>query len=158
MAVDAFLKIDNIPGESQDNQFKNYVEVQSFSWGATQTAHVQGGGLAAGKATLSDLSIMKLFDKSSPKLFGALTTGTHIANILLSLRKGGGGASGGYTYLTYKLENAIVTGAHVSGGTEIPTESYSFAYQKITVEYSMQGANGAVTSTGPNSWDVATNT
>jgi type VI secretion system secreted protein Hcp len=158
MAIDAFLKVDNIQGESQDSVFKNTIEVQSYSFGASQTAHVQGGGLAAGKATLGDLSIMKLFDKSSPKLFGALTTGTHIPNILLSLRKGGGGKSGGYVYLTYKLENAIVTGTHVSGGSETPTESYSFAYQKVTVEYFLQGSTGSVTSTGSVGWDAATNT
>ena len=33
MAVDYFLKIDGIDGESQDDKHKDWIEVLSFSWG-----------------------------------------------------------------------------------------------------------------------------
>jgi type VI secretion system secreted protein Hcp len=156
MAVDAFLKVDNIQGESQDKSFSNQIEVLSFSWGATQSAHIAGGGLSAGKPTLSDLSIMKHYDKSSPKLFIALVTGQHIPSIVLSLRKVGGGTTGGYVYLVYTLTNAICTGSQVSGGTEVATETITFAYQKVQVEYSLQQTSGAVASTGSVFYDLAT--
>jgi type VI secretion system secreted protein Hcp len=71
MAVDAFLKVSNIQGESQDSGFTNQIEVLSFSWGASQPAHVAGGGQGSGKASLGDLTITKRYDKSSPPLFAA---------------------------------------------------------------------------------------
>ena len=35
-AVDYFLKIDGIEGESQDSKHKNEIDVQSWNWGAFQ--------------------------------------------------------------------------------------------------------------------------
>ena len=34
VAVDYFLKIDGIEGESQDAKHKGEIEVESFGWGA----------------------------------------------------------------------------------------------------------------------------
>ena len=35
---DAFLKINGIEGESQDDKHKNQIEILSYSFGASQTA------------------------------------------------------------------------------------------------------------------------
>ena len=46
-AVDYFLKIEGVDGESNDSKHKNEIEILSFSWGATNTgttAHGGGGG------------------------------------------------------------------------------------------------------------------
>ena len=37
MAVDYFLKIDGIDGESNDSKHKGSIDVESWSWGETQT-------------------------------------------------------------------------------------------------------------------------
>ena len=37
MAVDVFLKIKGIPGESADSKHKNEIDVLSYSWGISQT-------------------------------------------------------------------------------------------------------------------------
>jgi hypothetical protein len=46
MAYDAFLKLDDVNGEVQDSQFEKWIEVFSFSWGASnaRTARVEPGG------------------------------------------------------------------------------------------------------------------
>ena len=36
MAIDAFLKIEGIPGESLDAQFKDWIEMDDFDVGASQ--------------------------------------------------------------------------------------------------------------------------
>ncbi|WP_266190282.1 type VI secretion system tube protein Hcp [Candidatus Nitrososphaera gargensis] len=43
-----------------------------------------GGGGGAGKATFSDLNIMKTLDKSLPKLFEAVASGEHIREVKFS--------------------------------------------------------------------------
>ena len=49
MAVDFFLKIDGIPGESTDAKHKDEIDVLSWSWGANQTGTMSyGGGGGAG--------------------------------------------------------------------------------------------------------------
>ena len=69
-AVDYFLKIDGIKGESQDKNHKDEIDVTSFSWGmAQQGTASKGGGMGAGKIAVTDMKIVKEVDAASPKLF-----------------------------------------------------------------------------------------
>ena len=50
MAVDFFLKLDGIKGESADAKHKDEIDIESFSWGMTQPASSHlAGGAGAGK-------------------------------------------------------------------------------------------------------------
>ena len=69
MAVDMFLKLDGIKGESQDHKHKDEIHIESFSWGMNQTgAHGVGGGGGAGKVSVHDISITKFVEKSTSAL------------------------------------------------------------------------------------------
>ena len=58
-AVDYFLKIDGIQGESQDKTHKNEIQIESFSWGATQSGTAtHGGGMGAGKVQMQDFQLV----------------------------------------------------------------------------------------------------
>ena len=51
-AVDVFLKLDGIKGESTDDRHKDEIVIESWSLGATNTgSHSVGGGGGAGKPT-----------------------------------------------------------------------------------------------------------
>ena len=53
MAVDMFLKIDDIKGESKDSKHKGEIDVLSWSWGMSPDRHdAHGGGGGAGKANV----------------------------------------------------------------------------------------------------------
>ena len=95
MAVDYYLKLDGIQGEATDQDFKDQINLLSFSWGGSQvSSRYPNGGSGAGKVELSDFSIMKHYDKSSPQLFKALVSGTHIETAVLSAVKAGGERQG----------------------------------------------------------------
>src|SRR5690348_30150 len=88
MAVDMFLKFDNIKGESQEEGHKDWIEIESFSWGLSQTGSFgTGGGGGAGKASLHDLSFTHRLDKASPQLMLACCTGKHIPSAVLAVSK-----------------------------------------------------------------------
>ena len=56
-AIDYFLKLDGISGESKDSKHKGEIEVLSFSFGETQSGRCgTGGGGGAGKVQMSDFS------------------------------------------------------------------------------------------------------
>ena len=87
MAVDMFLKLDGIKGESADHKHKDTIHIESFSWGMSQTgAHGTGGGGGAGKVSVHDISITKHVDKSSPALMLACCNGKHIKDGLITVR------------------------------------------------------------------------
>ena len=51
MAVDYFLKLDGVTGESTDQQHTGEIELASWSWGATNPPNIgsQTGGAGTGR-------------------------------------------------------------------------------------------------------------
>jgi len=69
----AFLELEGIPGEAQDSKFKNKIELQSFSWGATNnSSYVHGTGGNIGKGHIHDISFSKYMCKASAELMSVL--------------------------------------------------------------------------------------
>ena len=156
MAVDYYLKLDGIQGEATDADFKDQINLLSFSWGGNQvsSAGTRSAGSGAGKVELSDFSVTKHYDKSSPQLFKALCAGAHTATGVLSAVKAG---AGGKAFLKLSFEELFVTSQHVSATDELPTESVSFSYKQIKIEYSTQDSKGINTPVGAHTYNVGTN-
>lgn len=141
-AVDYFLKLTGIDGESNDAQFPKWIDVESWSWGATNSGGgAVGGGGGAGKTTPTDLVIVKRVDKASPKLFLTCATGQHIQELFLSARRGGTKQ----VYLEYKLENVLVSSFHETGNQgEAPLEQLSLNFAKIEFSYRQTLPDGSL--------------
>src|SRR4051812_16253341 len=93
MAFDCFLKIDGIDGESQDKAHTSWIEVLSFSHGMSQsTSSVvsTAGGASSSRVNMQDFSIVKHFDKSTPKLAEYCCTGKHIPSVKIEVCRAGG--------------------------------------------------------------------
>ena len=146
MAVDMFIKMTDILGESTDKVHKDEIEVMSFSWGASNpvTIGTAGGGAGAGKVSISSFNFMDRVQKSSPLLFLATATGEHIDNAIVSVRKAG--ASGDFYKLTLSpvFVESVQHSASEGGEDDTPTESVSLAFAKIDVEYRQQLPGGDV--------------
>jgi len=142
-AVDYFLKLDTISGESKDTNHTGEIQIMSWSWGGSQTSSVAGtGGSGAGKVSLDHFSIMKTFDKASVPLFKALCGGTHLATGTFTANKAG---TGGKPYLKVDFKELFVTSIQTSGSSEVPMESITFSFSEIKVQYSTQDEKGTAT-------------
>ncbi len=155
MAVDYFLKLDTVPGESKAQNHTDEIQVLSWSWGGTQTSTVHGtSGSGGGKVSLSDLNIMMEFDKSVPKLMQGLTKGTHYKTATLSAVKSGAGNS---NYMTLALTEVFIASLQFSASSEVPSVAVSFTYKTLQLDYYTQDAEGTVTNAGTAKYDVTTN-
>jgi type VI secretion system secreted protein Hcp len=157
MAVDMFLKLNGVEGESKDKTHKKEIDVLSWSWGMANsgTAHV-GCGAGAGKVSVQDLALCKYVDSSSPKLMLACCNGTHYADALLTVRKAGGNP---VEYIKVKMEKVFITGV-TSGGTsgdDRLTENVILNFGKVNVGYTPQDEKGAAGTAIPFAWDIAAN-
>src|SRR5438270_6686608 len=107
MASDYLLEIDGIKGESSDNKHPGTIEIDSFSWGATNSGAMSaGGGGGAGKVSFQDLHFTTKVNKSSPLLMLACASGQHIKKAVLYVRKQGGDQQ---EYYTITLADVLVT-------------------------------------------------
>src|SRR5688572_19469446 len=115
MAVDYFLKIDGVDGESTDDKHKGEIEVESFSWGVSQTGTFSaGGGGGAGKAQFQDFKFTKVISKASPVLFQACASGQHIKQAVFVGRTAGN-ERGGNQFLKYTFTDILVSRYHDAG-------------------------------------------
>src|SRR6476661_440725 len=114
MAVDMFLKLDGVKGESKDKAHTQDIDILSWSWGMSNSgsAH-QGGGAGSGKVNVQDVNVTKYIDSSSPKLMLSCCNGTHYANALLTVRKAGG--SSPVEYVKIKMEEVLITSVSTGG-------------------------------------------
>ena len=143
-AVDYFLKLEGIEGESTDDKHKNEIDVESWSWGETQSGtHVGGGGGGAGKVSMQDFHFVMKVNKASPKLLLACATGDHIKKATLTARKAGGKQE---EYLIVTFSDLLVSSYQTGGsaGDVIPVDQISLNFSKIELEYKTQDEKGAV--------------
>lgn len=158
MAVDMFIKIGDIDGESQDDKHKGEIDVLAWSWGMAQsgTYHTGGGG-GAGKVNAQDLSLTKYLDKSSPKLMQRVCDGGHIKNAVLVVRKAGGDEP--LEYLKIEMNKVMVTSVSTggSGGEDRLTENITLNFAEVKVTYLEQDEKGKEKGQAPFGWDLAKN-
>jgi type VI secretion system secreted protein Hcp len=159
MAVDAFVKIDGINGESTDDKHKQWIEILSFSLGMHQPSSAASGtgGRSAERVNISDFSISKVVDSASPYLALACCDGRHIKEVKVELCEA---SENKHKYAEYVMENVIISSYQPSGhsGGDKPVESVSFNFGKIKWEYTPLNQDGKPGSkVGPMGWSLEEN-
>jgi type VI secretion system secreted protein Hcp len=157
MAIDMFMKLDDIKGESQDATHKGEIDVLSWNWGATQAGSAQvGGGTGSGKVQIQDLTFTKYTDRASPVLLGMCASGKPVKTALLTIRKAG---STPLEYVKITMSGAIIT-THTHGcdaGGDRHTETVSLNFSSVKYEYTPQKADGSGDAVVTTGWDCAAN-
>jgi len=163
-----FMKIDGASGESKDSNHKDWTDILSFSWGATQPGTMAtGGGGGSGKASFNDLSVVALIDKASPAVMKHCASGKHLNQVQLSVCKAGGTQ---IEYSRITLDDVMVTSVQLSGenssatnanASSTPAESvlvnYAFQAAKVTHQYWEQTDKGGKGAESQLAWDIKQN-
>lgn len=140
-AVDYFLKIDGVEGESQDKTHPNEIQLQSWSWGeVNQGSMGAGGGGGSGKVAMQDFHFTMGVNKATPMLLIACATGDHIKSAILTCRKAGKDQQ---EFLKYSFFDVFIS-SYQTGGSDSPMEQCSFNFTKIQVDYKEQKIDGTL--------------
>jgi type VI secretion system secreted protein Hcp len=159
MAVDMFMELKDINGETKDKVYekKKAIDVLAWSWGMSQSGSFHaGGGGGAGKVNVQDLSFTKWVDNSTPTLLQCVATGKHIANGTLTIRKAG---TTPLEYIKIKLTEVMVTAVTTggSGGEERLTENVTLNFAKVELDYTPQKADGSGGTAVEFKYDISAN-
>lgn len=154
-AVDYFLKIEGVEGESTDKNHPKEIVLDSFSLsGANSVSTSTAGGAGAGKVTFQDLSATAKISKVQPQLFLKTANGQVIPTVTLSARRSGAA----FDFYTIKLTNVSVTSIQTAGRTgEIPTDTFTLYFSKINWKYTPLNEKGAAGTPVEATWDVKAN-
>lgn len=158
MAVDAYLQIGDIKGESTDEKHKGWIEVSHVDWGVTQpraSSVSTAGGHTSGTADLSEVSFTKLADLAPPILFQHCAMGRTIPKAVFEFMRADGDGKP-ICYYKLELENVMVSNVHPnSGDGGILTEQVHLAYSKIKCSYTQQKIAGGTGGSTMGGWDAA---
>jgi len=158
MAMDVFLKLGDLDGESQDAKHEGSIDVLAWSWGMTQagSAHI-GGGAGSGKVAVQDVSITKFVDKASSTILKKCCSGKHFPEAKLTIRKSGGDSPVEYYKLT--MTNVFITSISTggSGGEDRLTENVTMTMEKFKTEYTPQKEDGSADAAIEATWDILKN-
>jgi len=152
MAVDMFLELEGVKGESVDKVHKDKIDILAWSWGLSNTGTLHH----AGKANFQDISITKFIDAASPNLMLFCANGKHFAKGKLIIRKAG---ENPLEYLVIELTKVMVSSYSTggSGGEERLTENVVLNFAQVKVEYVTQTEKGGKGTPQAFGWNIAEN-
>jgi len=157
-AVDYFLKLDGIEGESHDAKHKGEIDLESWSWGESQSGtHSAGGGGGAGKVAMQDFHFVMKINKASPKLFLLCANGQHIKKAVLTCRKAGKDQQ---EFLKIEFTDLLVSSYQTGGSGHsdiVPTDQISLNFAKIELTYKQQNPDGTLGGPVQAGWDLKQN-
>jgi type VI secretion system secreted protein Hcp len=128
-----YMKYGDIKGAVTTDGFKDWIELNSFQWGASRHIGTAARGATTrehSEPSLSEITVTKLSDVASPKLFLDSVAGKLDSKVMIKFTTTTKGKV--ETFLTYELENTGLSHYSMSSGGEAPMESLSLNYTKIT--------------------------
>jgi len=157
MAVDMFLKLDDVKGESKDSKHKDAMDVLAWSWGLSQSGSTHmGSGGGSGKVSVQDISLTKYVDAASANLLKFCCTGKHFKEAVLTVRKAGDKP---VEYLKITMKEVLIASVSTggSGGEDRLTENVTLNFANFKFEYTPQKDDGSAGSAIEANWNIPAN-
>jgi type VI secretion system secreted protein Hcp len=160
MAIDVYLHIDGIKGESADDKHKEWIECKSVNWGVSQPKSATastGGGHTAERCEHTEIDITKLADLSSPVLLQTCSSGKTIPKAKLEFMRADGQGER-VKYFEIELENVLIGSIEpaVEEGSFL-SEKVGLKFSKVKWKYTQQKIGGGAGGNTSGGWDLATN-
>ena len=153
----AYLKIDDIPGESQRDGHEDEIDFVGLSWKIERAE--SDGTRATARAKVGPIKVLKRIDKSSPYLALATLNGQSFPEMVITVRRDSGDAH--LDYLIITMTNVRVTSYEMttSEGTaqqaSEPTEEVGFVFEEIRYKYTEMEEDHSVGAEHEIEYDIA---
>jgi len=150
--------VPTLAGDSTDSQYPKWIALGSAQMGVGRAVSINNGTIATSNPSVSEVSITKMTDSITPSLYtlvcgGTATVSQPIPYVTIDFRKSG------TTQVFYRLQmqNVYFTGVSTSSGGDVPSESVTLFFTKISWTYVTYDSGGKSLGTVTKGWDVVKN-
>jgi type VI secretion system secreted protein Hcp len=158
MAVDMFMKIDDVKGESLDSAHKGEIDVYSWSWGVTQTGSAGrgGSGSGVGRANVQDFTFTTKVDSAHAVLLGMTLRAKPFKTAIFTQRKAGDKP---LEFVKITMSNGHITRVQFTkdANDEFQTVAVDLNFAQVKFDYTPQAADGSGGATITYGHDIAQN-
>lgn len=155
MALNAYMQIKDVPGESTDEGHKDWINLIGFSHNLDRPTAEGRAGSARQRSgvNIGDFVAVKDLDKATPLLNMFCCDGKNIPEVVVELCDQSGDHQ---TFMKYTLTNCKVSSFSISGGDagDRPSEEVTFNFEKIAWEYTPIGTDNKAAAAVARTWDL----
>lgn len=160
MAIDVYLQIDTIKGESTDTAHKDWIECKAVNWEVIQPKSATastGGGHTAERCEHHDIILTKMADLATPLLLQNCSSGKTFPKARFEFMRADNKGER-VKYFEIELTNVLISGvAPTVAEGDILLEKISLKYSQVKWKYIQQKVTGGTGGNTAGGWDLATN-
>ena len=157
MAVDIYLQLPGIPGDSVQRDHRDWITVTGVTWGVEQATSGGlggfGGGGRGGRASQHPLVVSAPTSIASPLVFEAITKGTNLPTARLDVVRAGDG--GNDVVIRWDFEDARLMQLHIAGAAPGFDDTFELVAKRARLSVSAVDPRGAATQPVARGWDFA---
>ena len=149
-----YMDYPEIKGDVTAEGFKEKIEVSSFQFGVGRGISAPTGGVAdreASAPSVSEITITKMEDASSIKLFEAALVGEGKTVKLTFVKTDKGKLE---NYLEFELTDTMISGYSLSSGGDRPSESISLSFTKVKMSVTTMKPDGTTGDPSHLTYDI----
>lgn len=148
------MKFGAINGNTTTEGFKNWIELDSFTFGVSRGVSSGAGGATreSSAPSISEIVVTKHFDTSSAKLYQDSVAGTFDTKVEIKMTTTTKNKV--ETFLTYELKDCGVSSYSLSSGGDNPIESLSLNFTNIMVTPTPLDISGQIKKGDVVSYDL----
>ncbi len=151
-----YMNYDNlaIKGDATADGHKDWIELNSFQWGVGRGISSPTGGSKdreSSAPSISEISVTKAQDAATGKLLTEAYQGEGVKVVIDFCKTDSGKLE---TYLTYELEDTMISGYSTSSGGDRPSESLSLNFVTVNVVPKVADKDGKVSNGDAIKYDV----
>lgn len=157
MAINAFLKLSDIPGESVDETHPDEIEVVSYSFGASNVAG-GGGAAGAGRVAFTDLNVTVPQSRATPLLLQRVSDGRPLTEAVLSVARRTSVEDSTTDFWTVRLTEVYVTSVNEAFTEDVrPLDAFSLSFATIQWSYRQLDGKGGFDKAVEGGWNLSEN-
>ena len=152
-----FLKIEGIKGDARSDKHNEEIELESWSWGETQSVFPSETRKSGGSVSMRDLQFSAVTSAASAQLLLHCAAATRLKSAVLTCEQDH--RKGKHTYLTITLSKVVIGSYDVEGSS---SENHSMdrvtlKFTKIEFVYTPLKPDGSPGTDFTASWDLSLN-
>lgn len=137
-----YMKVDGIDGSVTAKGFEKWIELSSFHFSTSRAISMEAGNAANrnhGRASVSEIVVTKMMEQSSFGLLQDALRGDKGKKVTIKIVEIGQDKY--REYVSYELDDTLLSGYSVSTGGDVPAETVTLSYSKITTSFTSADKN-----------------